>query len=325
MAASVDARWAATHFRRLAQTSSSHEVRNGSLAAAGGFLIWGLVPLYWKQMQSVAAIELIAHRIVWSLILLVGVLAWQRKFHDLKRAFVDRRSIALNLLSSGLLATNWTIYVWAVNAGHILESSLGYFLTPLGNVALGYVFLHERLRRTQWFAITFAAAGVGFLLFGVGHFPWIALSLAGTWSSYALFKKKSALGPLAGLTVETLLLFPLASGVLVWRQHTGQGALGQVDAWRHFLVLSVGIVTAVPLLLFAYGAQRIRLTTLGLLQYLAPTVQFLIGLFVYHEAFTTGQFRAYLLIWCGLIIYTADAFHTQRRKLPAESPEKAAA
>ncbi len=267
-------------------------------------------------MQSVTAIELIAHRIVWSLILLIGILAWQKKFRDLKPAFIDGRSIALNLLSSALLATNWTIYVWAVNAGHILESSLGYFLTPLGNVALGYLLLHERLRRTQWFAIAFAAAGVGFLLFGVGHVPWIALSLAGTWSSYALLKKKSSLGPLAGLTAETLLLFPIAAGLLLWRQHTGQGALGRVDLWHHFLVLSVGIVTAVPLLLFAYGAQRIRLVTLGLLQYLAPTVQFLIGLFVYYETFSRVQFRAYALIWCGLVIYTADAFRTQRQKLP---------
>ena len=266
-------------------------------------------------MQSVTAIELIAHRIVWSLILLLGVLAWQKKFKDLKPAFADERSVAINLLSSVLLATNWTIYVWAVNAGYILESSLGYFLTPLGNVAMGYLFLHERLRSMQWFAIAFAAVGVGFLLFGVGHIPWIALSLAGTWSSYALLKKRSALGPLAGLTAETLLLFPFAAALLIWRQHTGQGALGRVDAWHHLLVFSVGIVTAVPLLLFAYGAQRIRLVTLGLLQYLAPAVQFLIGLLMYHETFTPIQFRSYALIWCGLIIYTVDGFWSQRHRL----------
>ena len=266
-------------------------------------------------MQAVTAIELIAHRIVWSLILLVVVLVWQKSLPELRPAFRSGRSIGLNLLSSVLLATNWTIYVWAVNAGHILEASLGYFLTPLGNVALGFLFLHERLRRMQWVAIAWAGTGVGFLLFGVGHVPWIALSLAATWSSYALLKKKSALGPLAGLTVETLLLFPVAASLLVWWHCTGQGALGRVDAWHHFLVLSVGVVTAVPLLLFAYGAQRIRLVSLGLLQYLAPTVQFLIGRWIYQEKFSSVQFQAYMLIWCGLVVYTADAFWVQRARL----------
>lgn len=297
----------------LPQIPSHHDAGRGSLAAAGAFLIWGIVPVYWKQMQSVAAIELIAHRIVWSLLLLLGVLALQRNLRELRPAFASRRMLGLNLLSSVLLATNWTVYVWAVNTGHILEASLGYFLTPLGNVALGYLLLHERLRPGQWTAIALAAVGVAFLLFGVGHFPWIALTLAGTWSSYALLKKKSALGSLAGLTVETLLLFPLAAVLLIWWHHTGQGALGRVDAWHHVLVLSVGVITAIPLLLFAYGAQRIRLTSLGLLQYLSPTAQFLIGLLVYHEAFDSNRLQAYALIWCGLILYTADGFGAQRR------------
>ena len=186
---------------------------------------------------------------------------------------------------------------------------------PLVNVALGYLLLHERLRPLQWAAIAFAATGVSFLLFGVGHFPWIALTLAGTWASYGLLKKQSVLGPLAGLTVETLLLFPLAAAMLLWWHHTGAGALGRVDTWHQVLVLSVGVVTAIPLLLFAYGAQRIRLTTLGLLQYLAPTVQFLIGLLVYREAFDSARFQAYALIWCGLILYTSDSFWTQRKRL----------
>ena len=268
-------------------------------------------------MQSVAAIELIAHRIVWSLLFLLGVIAFQKNFRELRPAFASRRTLGLNLLSSLLLATNWTVYVWAVNTGHVIESSLGYFLVPLVNVALGYLLLHERLRSLQWIAIAFAAVGVSFLLFGVGHFPWIALTLAGTWASYGLLKKHSALGSLAGLTVETLLLFPFAGIMLLWWNHTGQGALGRVDAWHHVLVLSVGVITAIPLLLFAYGAQRIRLTTLGLLQYLSPTAQFLIGLLVYHEAFGAGRFKAYSLIWCGLLLYTADGFWAQRRRLLA--------
>jgi chloramphenicol-sensitive protein RarD len=266
-------------------------------------------------MQGVAAIELIAHRIVWSLLFLIGVLWYQKNLAKLRPAFADRRIFGLNLLSSVLLAANWGVYIWAVNSGHVIESSLGYFLVPLVNVALGSVLLHERLRPLQWTAIAFAAAGVLFLLFGVGHVPWIALSLAITWSGYGFFKKQSSLGPLAGLTVETLMLFPIAAAALLWWNHTGEGALGRVDAWHHVLVLSVGVVTAIPLLLFAYGAQRIRLATLGLLQYVSPTVQFLIGLLVYHEVFDAGRFRAYALIWCGLILYTADSFWSQRHAL----------
>ena len=266
-------------------------------------------------MQGVPAFELIAHRITWSLLFLLGVLAWQRKFRTLRPAFVDARLFGLNLLSSLLLTVNWTVYVWAVNSGHVIESSLGYFLVPLVNVALGSVVLHERLRPLQWLAIILAAVGVAVLLLRVGHVPWIALTLAGTWSGYGLLKKKSALGPIAGLTVEAILLFPVAVTLLLWWHHTGVGALGRVDARTHFFVLAAGVVTAVPLLLFAYGAQRIRLTTIGLLQYVAPTVQFLIGLLVYHEAFDSARLQAFSLIWFGLVLYSGDGIWAQRRLL----------
>ncbi len=266
-------------------------------------------------MQGVSAFELIAHRITWSLFFLFGVLAWQKNFAAWRPAFASVRAAGLTLLSSLLLAVNWTVYVWAVNAGYIIETSLGYFLVPLMNVALGSLVLHEKLRPFQWTAIGLAAAGVTFLLVRVGHVPWIALTIAGTWTAYGLLKKKSSLGSIAGLTAETLILFPVAAGLLLWWNYRGGGALGHADARTQAFVLSAGVVTAVPLLLFAYGAQRIRLTTLGLLQYIAPSVQFLIGLFVYHEAFDNARFQAFGLIWCGLIIYTADAFWTQRRFL----------
>ena len=266
-------------------------------------------------MQAVSAIELIMHRIVWSLLFLLGVLAWQRKFGELRPAFAQKRMIGLNLLSSLLLAANWTVYIWAVNNGHVIESSLGYFLVPLVNVAFGSLLLHERLRPVQWVAIGLAALGVAVLLLRVGHVPWIALGLAFTWAGYGLLKKKSALGSIAGLTVETILLFPIAAALLLWWHHTGAGALGRVDARTHVFVLAVGVVTAIPLLLFAYGAQRIRLATLGLLQYIAPTVQFLIGLLVYHEAFDSARLQAFGLIWCGLVIYSADGLWAQRRLL----------
>lgn len=289
--------------------------RPGALAAASAFLLWGTVPVYWKQMQAVAATELIAHRIVWSLIFLVGVVAWRRDFGSLRPGLSTLPAVGRNLLAGVLLTLNWGVYVWAVNAGHVIETSLGYFLVPLVNVALGSLVLHEKLRRLQWIAIGFAATGVALLLLRVGHIPWIALSLACTWSTYGLLKKKSALGPIAGLTVETLLLFPVAAGLLLWWHHTGAGALGRIDGRTQAFVLSAGVVTAIPLLLFAYGAQRMRLTTLGLLQYLAPSVQFLIGIFIYHEAFDAARLQAFGLIWGGLVIYTADTFWAQRHLL----------
>jgi chloramphenicol-sensitive protein RarD len=294
---------------------ASPSARTGALAASSAFFIWGTVPIYWKQMQGVPATELIVHRCVWSLVFLLAVLAWQKNFASLRPGLSSARAVSLNLLASILLTLNWGVYVWAVNAGHVIETSLGYFLVPLLNVAVGSLVLHERLRPAQWTAIGLAAAGVALLLFRVGHVPWIALSLAGTWTCYGLLKKQSPLGPIAGLTVETLLLFPVAAGLLVWWHAQGAGALGHVDARTQGFVLSAGVVTAIPLVLFAYGAQRIRLTTLGLLQYIAPSVQFLIGLFLYKEAFDSARLQAFGLIWIGLIVYTTDTFWAQRRML----------
>jgi chloramphenicol-sensitive protein RarD len=287
----------------------------GALAAASAFFIWGLVPLYWKQMAAVSAPELIAHRIVWSLVFLLGVTAWQKEFAALRPGLTTPRAFSLNLLAGVLLTLNWGVYVWAVNTGHVIETSLGYFLVPLLNVAVGALGLREKLRPAQWAAIALAATGVALLLVRVGHIPWIALSLAGTWTSYGLLKKKSVLGPLAGLTVETLQLFPFAVAALVWWHLDGTGALGRVDVRTQAYVLSAGVVTAIPLVLFAYGARRMRLTALGLLQYIAPSVQFLIGLFVYHETFDSARWQAFGLIWLGLVVYSADTFWAQRRFL----------
>jgi chloramphenicol-sensitive protein RarD len=287
----------------------------GGWSAAIAFFIWGVVPIYWKQMQGVSAFELIAHRSTWSLALLLGLVAWQGRLAGLRAVFASPAAIGLNLCSSVLLAANWTVYVWAVNAGQVIESSLGYFLVPLANVALGSLFLHEKLRPLQWAAIGCAAAGVALLLWRVGHVPWVAFALAGTWAAYGLLKKKSPLGSVTGLTVETILLLPATAGLLLWLGARGEGVIGHADARTHAYVLSSGLVTSVPLVLFAYGAQRIRLTTLGLLQYIGPTVQFLIGLLVYREPFDSGRLQAFGLIWIGLAIYSADTFWTQRRTL----------
>ncbi|MDD3181165.1 MAG: EamA family transporter RarD [Opitutaceae bacterium] len=287
--------------------------QRGTLAALGGYLLWGAFPLYWKQMEGINALELIAHRIVWSLVFLGAIVLWRRETAALRRALADWRLLGRTLLSGGLLTINWLVYVWAVNHGHVIESSLGYFLVPLFNVALGYLVLGERLRPLQWIAVGGASVGVILLLVGVGRLPWIALSLTSSWGIYGLMRRKTSLGSLDGLALETLLYAPAAAALLLWRWHTGEGALGRVDLPTHLFVLSAGWVTAIPLILFAYGARRIRFTTLGLLQYLTPTIQFLFGLLLYHEAFDAARFRAYALIWCGLLLYSADSLWRQRR------------
>lgn len=285
----------------------------GALAAALCYFLWGLVPLYWKQLAGINPVELIAHRHVWSLafvLLLVGV---QGGFADVRRALGTPRSVAWNFLSATLLTANWLVYVWGVNTGHVIETSLGYFLVPLVNVAAGRFVLHEHLRRLQWLAIAAAAAGVGLMIWQAGRPPWIALALAATWGGYSLMRKQSPLGSLTGLTVETLLLAPFALGFLLWQHHTGTGALGRVGWPTVVLIVSAGIITAVPLLLFAYGARRVRLSTLGLLQYLAPSVQLAIGVAVFHEPFTHERAGSFLFIWAGLALYTADNLWAQRR------------
>lgn len=287
----------------------------GAAAALGCYLIWGLVPLYWRPLAAVDAHELIAHRLVWSLVFTAPLLWWLGGFREVFAALGSWRSFGLNLASSVLLTTNWLVYVWAVNAGHVIESSLGYFLVPLVNVALGRIVLHERLRPAQWLAITFAAAGVVLQLVHLGRLPWIALSLAATFGTYGLLRKRSPLGPLSGLTLETLLLAPLAATFLLWRAHAGVGALGHAPGITQGLILCAGVVTTVPLLLFAYGARRLQLTTLGLLQYAAPTVQFALGVWVYHEAFDRARAQSFAFIWTGLALYTADALWTQRHRV----------
>jgi chloramphenicol-sensitive protein RarD len=294
--------------------SASHAAaRTGALAAGVCYFAWGLVPLYWKQLASVHPVELIAHRHVWSLVLVLGLVLAQGKFAEVRAALGTRRSVGLNFLSATLLTANWLIYVWGVNTGHVIECSLGYFLVPLVNVALGRWVLHEHLRRLQWIAIAGAATGVAVMMWQLGRPPWIALALAGTWGGYGLLRKRSPLGSLTGLTVETLLLAPFAVGFLLWQHHTGAGALGRADALTQLLVLSAGVITAIPLLLFAFGARRIRLSTLGLLQYLAPTVQFALGVWVYHEPFSRERLIGFLFIWAGLALYTADNLWAQRK------------
>lgn len=288
----------------------------GALAAAAGYLAWGMFPIYWKQLAGIDALELIAHRHVWSLAFVALVVSGSGGWGEFRAALRSRRALGWHAASGVLLTLNWLVFVWGVNHGFVLEASLGYFLVPLVNVALGRFLLHEHLRRLQWLAIACAALGVALLLVRVGRVPWIALSLAATFGAYGLLRKQSPLGPLTGLGLETLLLAPLAVGFLVWQHADGVGALGRVGFGTHALVLSAGVVTAVPLLLFTYGARRIRFSTLGLLQYIAPTVQFAVGVGLYRETFSPERASAFGLIWCGLILYTVDNLWHQPRFTP---------
>ena len=293
--------------------AASRAAGRGALAAAACYLTWGLFPIYWKQLADVDATELIAHRHVWSLGFVLVLMALSGGLAGLRAALGSRQALAWHAASGLLLTLNWLVYVWGVNHGHVLETSLGYFLVPLVNIALGRLVLHERLRPLQWIAIGCAAGGVALLLLRVGRLPWIALTLAVTFGVYGLLRKKSPLGPLTGLGLETLLLFPFALGFLVWQQSAGAGALGRVSFLEEALLVGAGVVTAVPLLLFAYGARRIRLSTLVLLQYIAPTVQFMLGLWLYHEPLSRGQVAAFAFIWCGLALYTADNLRARPR------------
>ena len=300
---------------------SGASARSGALAALGCYLLWGLVPLYWKRLAAIDSLELIAHRHLWSLALLALLMMVRGEgWSSAVAALSTVRGAARLVLASLLLTTNWLVYVWGVNTGHIVETSLGYFLVPLFSVLAGRFLLHEQLRRVQWIALGLAAVGVGSMVAQAGRVPWITLALAGSWSGYSVLRKQSALGAIPGLAVETVLLAPAALGFLVWRHVEGSGALGRVDAGTHALILSSGVITAIPLLLFAHAAQRIRLSTLGVMQYVAPTLQLALGVWVYHEPLSRTRLYSFLLIWAALALYSVDNLWAQRAGGMSVSP-----
>jgi chloramphenicol-sensitive protein RarD len=291
----------------------------GALYAALAFALWGIFPLYFKQIAAVPSGEILIHRIVWSLVFVVIVLTLRRQWAWLKPVLRQPRVLATFAASAVLLSTNWLIYIWAVNNGHVIDSSLGYFINPLVNVLLGYTVLHERLRRMQWLALGLAAAGVVWLTVLAGHLPWIALALAGSFGAYGLLRKVATLGPLEGLTLETLLLAPIAAVVLgVWMVN-GSSTFPAADATTNFWLIAAGPITAIPLLLFAAGARRISLTTLGLLQYIGPTIQLALGLWLFHEPFSAGRLMGFSLIWLALALYSAEGWWRSRSTLAVAS------
>jgi chloramphenicol-sensitive protein RarD len=284
----------------------------GALYAALAFALWGIFPLYFRQIASVPPGEILVHRIIWSLVFVLIVLAVRRQWGWLKPVLRQPRVLAAFAASAVLLSTNWLIYIWAVNNGHVIDSSLGYFINPLVNVLLGYTVLHERLRRLQWLALALAAGGVLWLTILAGHLPWIALALAGTFGAYGLLRKVATLGPLEGLTLETLLLAPIAAGVLGLWMANGSSTFPAADATTNAWLIAAGPITAIPLLLFAAGARRISLTTLGLLQYIGPSIQLALGLWLFHEPFSAERLIGFSLIWLALALYSAEGWWRSR-------------
>jgi len=282
-------------------------VNRGVLQAIGAYTIWGLLPLYWKALHQIPALQLISHRITWSSVLLIALLVVLRQTDSFCRAAFRRKTLLIYTLAALLLGVNWLTYVWGVNAGFVIETSLGYFINPLLSVLLGVVFLGERLRPAQWASVGLAATGVAYLTYDYGRLPWIALVLAFSFALYGLVKKTAPLGSIDGLALETGILFVPAFLVLTFAERAGEGfVIG--TGWPMLLALAgTGVVTTIPLLLFASSARRIPMLWMGLLQYIAPTLQFLLGVFVFREVVSVHTLVGFGVVWAALVLFAGEA------------------
>ena len=286
---------------------------SGIFAASGAYFIWGLAPIFWKQLVGIPAYELLAHRIIWALILLMIILTLRGRWKILLAAFRDRKVLLTIGLSTLIIASNWFLYMYAILSGRILETSLGYYINPLISIILGMVFLGERMRRGQAVAVVLGALGVGWLAIQGQGFPLLAVSLAMTFGFYGLLRKLAPVGALTALTMETLFLCIPALIFLVWVERAGNGHFVAAAGSTQILIMGTGVITAIPLLLFGIGVQRISLMTLGFLQYTAPTIAFLLGVFFYGEVFTPAYKVAFCFIWSALIIYTVEGVRQKAR------------
>jgi chloramphenicol-sensitive protein RarD len=304
------------------------ELRRGTAFGAAAYLLWGLFPLYFPLLEPAGALEILAHRVVWSLVVVLGLLAAGRSWSWVRPLLRDRRTLGAMVLAALLIALNWALYIWAVNAEHVVETSLGYFITPVVLVLIGVVVLHERLRPVQWVAIGLGTVAVLVLTVDYGRPPWIALGLAASFAAYGLIKKRvgATVGAVQSLTVETAVLVLPALAYLVVLEVRGEGHFGHVGAGHSLLLASAGVATAVPLLLFASAARRVPLTTLGLLQYLAPVLQFLIGVLLYDEPMPASRLAGFALVWMALVVLSVDGVRHRtraRRATPTGAVEAA--
>jgi chloramphenicol-sensitive protein RarD len=295
-------------------------MRRGVLGAAVAYTLWGILPVYWKAIQAVPAVEILCHRIAWSLAVVVLLLAARGQWVWLRQLRKSPRTLLASVASASLLGVNWFTYIWAVNSGHVVDSSLGYFINPLVSVLLGVLFLRERLRPWQVVAIGLAGAGVLFLTVGLGAFPWIAFTLAGTFGFYGLLRKTAALGSLEGLSVEMAFLFLPALAYLVTLASTGAASFGRAGAGTSLLLALTGVITALPLLMFASAARRVTLATVGILQYIVPTGHFLLAVLVFGEPFSQTRLVGFAVIWLALLIYSMEGAIEERRRRPQALP-----
>ncbi|MGZ9220943.1 MAG: EamA family transporter RarD, partial [Anaerolineales bacterium] len=282
-------------------------MNKGILNGIAAYALWGFFPIYWKLLHQVPALQVIGHRIGWSFILLIAFILFTKQWREFRSAALTSRNIGIYSIAGVLLTVNWLVYVWGVNAGFIVETSLGYFINPLLSMLLGVIFLRERLRPVQWIPVALAAAGVLYLTLAYGRPPWIALTLAFTFGFYGFVKKLAPLGSLYGLTLETGIVFPSALIYLAFVEFTNMGAFLHDGALVDLLLIGAGLVTTIPLLMFASAAKQIPLTVVGILQYIAPTLQFLIGVFIYHEPFDRSRLVGFGLVWLALIIFWAES------------------
>ena len=286
--------------------------RSGVLAALAAFFLWGVLPVFWKQLQFLPPGSIVAQRTLWSLLLLLPLVWFRGDRPELLAGLKRPKTLLIHALSGSLLASNWLLYVWATLNGHILEGALGYYLNPFFNMLFGTLWFGERHNRWQFAAIALALVGLGFQMHAVKGFPWISVSLALTFALYAVVRKKAPLGSLSGLVVETLLLAPVALGWLLWTYSSVPAAFGETGIHACW-VIGTGFATAIPLLCFGHATRTIRLTTLGILQFLGPTLQFLIGWLVYHEAMSATRLVSFGFIWCAIGVYAWDAWRRGRR------------
>ncbi|NOT05223.1 MAG: EamA family transporter RarD [Anaerolineales bacterium] len=286
-------------------------MKKGILYGIGAYVAWGFFPIYWKLLHHVPAIQLIGHRIIWSCLLLLVVIVLTKQWDEFRKT-VNSKVIRMYTIAAILIGINWLVYVWAVNANFIVETSLGYFINPLLSVLMGVIFLKERLRLAQWIPVVLAAIGVTYLTFIYGRLPYIALTLAFSFGLYGLVKKLSPLGSLYGLTIETAILFIPALLYLIVVEANSTAAFLHTGTSSDLLMIGAGVVTTIPLLMFASAAKSIPLWVVGLLQYIAPTIQFLLGVFLYKEPFSQHQLIGFGIVWAALIFFVVENYLANR-------------
>ncbi|MEP6546759.1 MAG: EamA family transporter RarD [Gammaproteobacteria bacterium] len=300
-------------------SSTPPPASKGLAPAAAAFAIWGLFPLYFYPLRQVSAVQIIAHRLLWSCLFVLVWITIRGELSTLRATLADRSIVWRLSLSATLISVNWLVYVWGVMNGHVVETSLGYFIGPLVNVLLGVVFLSERLTPAQWTAVALAATGVAYLTIRAGRLPWIALTLAFSFATYGLIRKVVKVESLPGLATETLILGPISAVYLLWCESMGTGALGHTGPGIDALLIGTGPITAITLFLYAYGTRLLPYSTVGLLQFIAPTLQLACGVFVLHEPFARARAIGFMFIWTALLIYAVEGLRLSRKPQAASA------